>query len=126
MAEDKKSKLALARLIPDSALVKDSDGTNLTVPLNADGNRIMGMIMAAKMRAMLERTLKAVKDEDARLTPKELADLASAASKIEQFAGEVYKGSDVSVPTGDNPQKQVEAEKIDFEVLAPKKNEAKA
>lgn len=127
MAKPKPKNTEVGRLMPTSIQVRDDDGTIMLVPANADENRIAGMLMAAKMRKLLEKNIQKYRDQDATLTPKELAELATAAAKIEGFAGDVYKGSEVSLPSSkDNETQSQQDEEVKFEVLIPVKPESPA
>lgn len=117
----KKKSSALSRLIPGAFEITSADGTSVFVPSNADENKIMGMLMASKMRAICDAMITKIKDQDLSMTPKELADLATAVSKTEQFAAEIYKGPEVPLtPRGPDSAKQVGEEPVNFENLVTK------
>lgn len=91
----KASQSALARLAPNLIEIKNPDGSVIQVPANSEENKILGMLLAAKMRACFEDHLKKYREADAVLSTKELKDLAEAFAKITEASGSIYeKGSD--------------------------------
>ncbi len=113
----KGSSKALALLTPTSIEVKDDDGSTIRVPINSDENRIMGALMAAKIRKLILDSMKAWKDTGEIPSPKELADLAAAAAKVEAFAGELFKGSEIAVAGDKEEADAPKEEKVAFDVL---------
>ncbi len=109
-----KKSQALSRLTPNSLVIKGDDGEDLRIPVNAEENKILGWVMAAKMRALIDAMMKKYKDSDATMTPKELADMATAVSKTEQFAADAYKGPEVPLGKGADDAKPVSGESVDF------------
>lgn len=95
----KEPKNALARLVPNSLFIKTDDGESIVVATTAAENSILNMVMASQLRARLQDAMKKWKDMDTVPTPKEMKDMAEAASIIAKFSGEVYaKGDTVSEP----------------------------
>jgi predicted DNA-binding transcriptional regulator YafY len=68
------------------------------------------MVMAAQIRNLIQRTLKAYKDKEIMPTPKELKEIAEAARNAAEFSGEIYKGADEVEAPGTKQEKAVEGE----------------
>ncbi len=97
MAKAKPSTMELKKLTPN-AVDTVIDGQNIRVATNKSENAIMNMIVAAQMRNLMQETIKKYKDDDVKLMPKELADLAKAARDIAQFSAEIYIGVEDIAP----------------------------
>lgn len=92
----KKKPSALRAIVGESIQVRGDGENSLIVPLTADGNKMANMVMAAKMRLIMDGSLKKYTEQDALLTPKEIKDLADAAKSIASFSAEVYQGGDTN------------------------------
>lgn len=77
-------------LMPSSIVVKTDDGGELRVAMNKDENNIMSMILAAQLRAMIQRTIKTYEEKEAIPSPRELRDLAAAVKEINESSGAIY------------------------------------
>lgn len=114
----KSTKGSINDLIGNSISVTESNGDELIIPSDQAGNRVANMIMAAQIRALIQRSMKTYKEKDMLPTPKDLKDLAEAAKSLNQFSGEVYKedgGSPLEKET--NKKKVIKmagADDIDF------------
>ncbi len=84
----------MADLIGPSVSVKVSETETIVVPSDKAGNRVANMILAAKIRALIEGSITTYKEKDMLPTPKDLKDLAEAAKSLHAFSGEVYKEDD--------------------------------
>ncbi len=85
-------------LIGNSVDIKMPGGATIIVPSDKSGNRVANMILAAQIRAMIQKNLKRYDDQDMLATPKDLKDLAEAAKSLHQFSGDVYKEDDGGQP----------------------------
>ena len=101
-------------LIGNSVDIKMPGGETIIVPSDKSGNRVANMILAAQIRAMIQKNLKKYDDQDMLATPKDLKDLAEAAKSLHQFSGDVYKEED-SGQISAKPKK-IEDAKVESEV----------
>lgn len=116
MAIDKKGKEALKALLPNAVEIK-IDGMDVRVATNKSENQIMNMMLASQMRSLIHQTIKNYKDDEVKLSPKELKDLSDAARNVAQFSAEIYLD-----PAADIKPPERNAEKpddIDFSKLKP-------
>lgn len=96
----------ISDLIGNSVSVKLADGTTVIVPTDRDSNRVASAIVAAKVRHLLEKSLKKYNDMDVTPTPKDLKDLAEAAASLARSSGEVYKEAEGDIgPSDPKPEK---------------------
>lgn len=87
--KENKDQGALARLVPHQ--VVNVDGHDVMVPNGTAENANANKLLASQMRTLIQKNIKKFNDQDIRLTPKELLDMAAAAAKIAEFSGVVYK-----------------------------------
>lgn len=111
----------LSKLTPKAIEIDLGDDNKVLVPGDKEENDIMMKIMAAKIRDLVEQTIKQYKDTGARLSPKDLKDLASAGKDIAEFSGNVYK-EEAPRPTEEKKAEQV-IDVEDFGALNKKKKE---
>lgn len=86
-------------LIP-STRVEQEDGTIVFVPNGPDENKRSNMVLASQVRNLIQENIKMYKQAEARLSPKELKDLADAAAAIAKFSAEVYSNAEPIRETG--------------------------
>ncbi len=90
MAKKKdKDAMAITRLTPN-ALVVLVDGEELRVPTTKAENTVMNQIVASQARNLVQRQLKNYKDDEAKMTPKELADIVRSIRDLTSMTTEVY------------------------------------
>lgn len=120
MSDKKKTARALANLVPNAFKV-DIDGNEVFVASNREENSMLNMVVAARMRALLETTLKKYKEKDVVMSPKELKDFTDAAKNIAEFSDVIYAGSDPLTDKGPEGPKNVTGsdtiEAINFDSL---------
>lgn len=108
-----KGKSTESSLLPNATHVV-IDGNTLIVPFDKNENANANKILAAQLRQTLQIALKAYKDGEQTLTPKEINDLATAAKTISQMSKDVYETSEpISAP---KPQvdAEVQVDEVDF------------
>jgi len=110
----KKSR-ALANLVPNALRVM-VDGNEVFVASNREENSMLNMVVAARMRLILETTLKSYKEKDVVMTPKELKDFTEAAKNIAEFSDAIYAGTDPITDAQDGGPKNVTASDPDTEI----------
>lgn len=124
MAGPKKS-TALARLAPNLIEIKNDDGSVMQVPTNMEENKILNMVLAARVRAFFESALKKYIDGDSQPSPKDLKDIAEAFNKIAEGSGAIYAtgADDILTPTVSKKDPIVVAgnEEVSFDSLKPAK-----
>jgi hypothetical protein len=113
MAEKKRKKSELVTNLAPKAFTVAINGDDVLVPANKDENAIMNMIVAARMRHLLQQTMDSYKDDGVKLTPKEMRDLAAAGRDIAAFSAEVYPNE----PVNERPNEVAQADDINFEEL---------
>jgi len=106
----------MADFIGPSVTIKTSATESVIVPSEKAGNRVANMILAAKIRALIESSITTYKDKDMLPTPKDLKDLAEAAKSLHQFSGEVYKEDDTPISQPKQIEKAAAKEaEVDFD-----------
>lgn len=81
---------ALSRLIPKATEVKIGDAT-ITIAGDAEENKILNYIMAAKIRALMDFSLQKFRDGEQVLTPRELKEIADAGRVLAEYSALIYK-----------------------------------
>lgn len=112
---------ALKRLTPNAIDVK-VEGLEFRVPMTISENRIMNMVVASQMRAFMQKQIENYLADEAKLTPKDLADLARAAKDMANATDTIYSGLQLNEsPT----EKAVEKEEstVDFSTLTQVKKD---
>ncbi len=116
---------SIAKLTPNSVDVQ-VDGAELRVAANRHENSVMNMILASQLRHLIQSQIKTYKEDEIKLTPKELADLAKAARDIATFSAEVYtptsSGSEVTIngEEKEDSASEVAAEEVGFDKITEK------
>jgi hypothetical protein len=78
----------------------------------------MNMIMASQMRAMIQKAMEDYRNDEVKLTPREIRDLAGAAKDIATFSAEVYGAAEPIRPTPPKPtESPTDVTDINFESL---------
>lgn len=117
MADKKRKSADLANLLPNTVTIQDGDMT-LRVAGDASENRTLNYLLAAKIRALMEKQLKQYDDLDRPMLPKEINDMVAAAAKLAEFSANVYKDGE-PVPS-EKPVESVTVEATDFSQLSKK------
>jgi hypothetical protein len=112
---------ALAQLTPNAFIVP-INGTDVTVAANKEENTILNMLLASRMRAVIQKTMEDYKDDEVKFTPKELRDLAAAARDVAAFSAEVYASAE---PLGKTEKPAEQENDLSFEVLTKPVEEEK-
>lgn len=99
-AEKKPKKSAIERLTPNAITVR-VNGEDVRVATSREEDQVMNMFLAARIRNVLNKTMDDYKNDDVKLTPREIKDLASAARDIATFSAEVYAAAE---PIKDSPK----------------------
>jgi hypothetical protein len=111
----KTSKSTILQLLPNSVSIK-IDGEDVRVATDRHENAIMNMILASQLRSKLQTQMKSYTEDEVKLTPREMRDLAAAARDIASFSAEVY-GSTEGIGT-EKQEKTVEKDdSMDFSAL---------
>lgn len=114
----KVQKGAIEDLLGNAISVPQANGELLIIPGDKAANKIANMIMAAKIRSLIESSVRTYKEKDMLPTPKDLKDLAEAAKSLNSMTGELYKEdgeTPLSTATSKNKIIKVEpADDIDF------------
>jgi hypothetical protein len=121
MSDKKKSTRALANLVPNAIRVM-VEGSEVFVASNREENSMLNMVVAARMRSLLEETMRNYKEKGVMMTPKELKDFTESARNISEFSDAIYAGSDgLAGEPKDKGEKNVTAsdtiEAINFDSL---------
>lgn len=107
--------LAITRLTPN-AIDVSIDGEDVRVPTTKSENAVMNQILAAQMRNIFQRQIKSYKDDEAKMTPKELSELARAARDIAAFSTEVYAANETIEPPKEKSS-PIDDDPLDFSKL---------
>jgi hypothetical protein len=107
----------LAKMVPESVSVSIDGGTPVLVATTAKENRFLNYFVAAQIRDMIQRSIKANRDADNIATAKELRDLAEAGRALATFSAELYQ-DDQPIP-GMKPADKASDDIIDFDDLKP-------
>lgn len=83
----------LSRLTPKSISVKTEKGT-IILAGDADENRILNYLLAAKIRAFIEENLERYQAAESQASPKDLKDIVEAARGLFESTAELYKGGE--------------------------------
>ena len=116
MAEDRKEKLAMTKMVPGAIVVK-IDNDEIRVATNSEENSILNAILASQGRSLIQQQIKMWKEKEATMSPKELRDLAGAMRDIAEFSAEVYKSNPKLVKNAANPQETDEPATLDMAKL---------
>jgi hypothetical protein len=116
MAATKASKKsAIERLTPNAITVR-VNGEDVRVATSREEDQIMNMFLAARIRNVLNKTMDDYKNDEVKLTPKEIRDLAAAARDIATFSAEVYAAAE-PIKDSPKPTEAPDATEINFETL---------
>jgi hypothetical protein len=118
----------LASLTPNAKEFK-VDGQTIVVAFNGDENRILGFIVAAQIRSIIQKSLKRYSESEAPLSAKELKDIAEAGRTLAEFSAKLYEGSDpiqtekkaepAATPTTDFSKLEIKVEAVPSEADSP-------
>lgn len=122
MAKNKKTEASeLMDLVPNSVSIKLPDESSVIVPTDKIGNKIANMVVAAQIRAMLQKSISRYNEQDMLPTPKDLRDLAEAGKSLSQFSKEIFQEAEgegnIKQSTPVKPEQGgSEVESVDFDV----------
>lgn len=118
MAAPRKS-AALAHLAPNLIEIKNEDGSTMQVPTNIEENKILNMILAAKVRHFMQEALKKYMEDGGTPSAKDLKDIAEAFNKIAEGSNTIYTTGpdDVLGQQAKRPKSVEPAEEIKFDAL---------
>lgn len=95
--KEKKSRVThksiLDRLTPNAITIV-VNGDEVRVPADVGENHFLNMLLASRLRTLIERTMDRYKADEIALTPKELRDLTAAGRDVATFSGEVYQAAE--------------------------------
>lgn len=107
---------AIERLTPNAVTITVK-GEELRVATDASENSIMNMIMASQMRSMIQKAMEDYRNDEVKLTPKEIRDLAGAAKDIATFSAEVYAAAEPITQAPKPTEAPTDVTDINFESL---------
>jgi hypothetical protein len=110
----KKKRGTLTRLIPHSVVT--IDGHDVMVPNGPAENATANKLLASQMRHFLQEQIKKYMDSDVQASPKDLKDLAEAASNIAKFSALVYESLAQHEGGGRTAPGPQPAEKTDLDI----------
>jgi hypothetical protein len=92
--------------------IATEDGTLVSVPVNADANRLQSQVVAAKLRAFVDDQISMHAKTKKKMEPRELKDLVDTWAKVEENARFAYAPAltpDESGEGGTTPAQLVKA-----------------
>ena len=111
----------ISRLLPNSVEIADGSQV-IRVAGNASENRTLNYLLAAQIRALLEKNVKKYSDIEQPMTPKELKELADAGRSLAEFSAEIYKGESEFDST-EKAAEAIPAVMTDFSKINEQKND---
>lgn len=119
-----KASTQLASLVPNAIRVKNDDGEEVFVASDRAENKLLSMVVAAQMRALLQTSMKTYNEKGMTPTPKELKELTEAARNIAEMSDAIYVGTD-GLPEKKDPKNVTGSSMLDdlsFDNLKPNGN----
>ena len=118
MAKKNKNEFALEAYVKClTVTIPAADGGEVEVvrvPANEVENKLANQLLASRMRGVIDLAVSRYHQDKDKLSPKEIKELAEAASKIAEFSGMVYKDANAE-PSGQNTSEvNVTPTKVDF------------
>lgn len=121
-SEDKREKIALAKLTPGAITVK-IDSEEVRVATTPEENTLMNAILVSQGRAFIQRELKKYREIESTLLPKEIKDLIASMKDIIDASETVHR-SPLAIGNEKPATKQAESSSLDMTHLQePAKND---
>lgn len=114
----KKSKALVASSLAPKSIVVSVNGEEVMVPQDKHENAVLNFFLAARMRKVFENHLDMYKQDELKMSPKEIRDLAAAARDIAAFSAEIYAANEPIETGGEKKAQEVETEDIPFDDLS--------